>query len=78
MESAIACLEEGIQFEASLTQVLFRGGQSRIVGTVCGGILGCITGYTRLPPRWIDGLHPTVCTWLNERINHLLDMMGLP
>ena len=78
MDAAFACLEEGIQFEASLTRILFRGGQSRIFGTVCGGILVANTGYTRLPNRWIDGLHPSVVVWLNERLNLLLDMMGLP
>jgi len=54
------------------------GGESRIYGAVCGGILGCISGYSHLPAHWLDGLHPSITAWLNDKLNLLLDMMDLP
>jgi len=78
IDSALSCLDDTIDFETSLTRILFMGGESRIYGAVCGGILGCISGYSHLPPHWLDGLEPSVTTWLNDKLNHLLDMMDLP
>lgn len=79
LATALQCLkQEEPNFEKDLTAILFIGGQSRIYGAVCGAILGCRSGYTRIPARWLEGLNPTVTEWLNERLNHLLDMMGLP
>lgn len=78
LKTALKCLDEGHNFEAALTQILFIGGQSRIYGTVCGAVLGCLSGYTRIPAKWLEGLHPSVTEWLNDRLNHQLDMMGLP
>ena len=78
LEEAAHCLEEHMDFESALTRILFLGGQSRIYGSVCGALLGCSFGYSLLPSRWINGLHPSVVSWLNERLNLLLDMMGLP
>lgn len=73
-----SCLQSNVDFEVSLTRILSMGEESRISGTICGGILGCIVGYTQLPARWLNGLDPSVVTWLNGRLNTLLDMMGLP
>lgn len=65
-------------FQSALTDILFHGRQSRIYGAVCGGILGCRFGYSRMPVQWLEGMHPTIKYWLNDRLNLLLDMMGLP
>ena len=78
IDSALLCLERSTDFETGLTDILFQGGQSRIYGSVCGAILGCRFGFARMPLRWLEGLHPSVKEWLNDRLNHLLDMMGLP
>ncbi|XP_057368841.1 uncharacterized protein LOC130689916 [Daphnia carinata] len=79
ISAAYFCLgEKEPHFEMMLRNVLFLGGQSRIYGTVCGSILGCRSGYASMPARWIEGIHSSVTEWLNERLNHLLDMMGLP
>lgn len=74
----LGCLKNDVDFEASLSQILFLGGESRVFGTICGGLLGSIVGYTQLPARWLNGLDVSVTTWLNGRLNTLLDMMGLP
>ena len=78
LNAVISCLDEQVDFETSLTRILFMGGESRIYGAVCGGVLGCNTGYSHLPAHWLDGLHPSIITWLNDKLNHLLDMMDLP
>ena len=78
MDAAFDCVNCETNFESTLTKVLFQGRESRIYGAVCGGILGCISGYTRLPARWLGGLHPSLVSMINDRLNHFLDMMGLP
>lgn len=79
VNAAYCCLKEkDLDFETALVKVLSLGGQSRIYGTVCGAILGSRSGYAHMPARWLEGIHSSVTEWLNERLNHLLDMMGLP
>ena len=61
-----------------LMQLAMEGGDSNSNCCVGGAILGLRTGYQRLPTDWIQGLRAKQLSWLNFRINHLLDMMGLP
>ena len=55
-----------------------EGGDSNSNGCVAGALLGCKVGYSRLPQEWISGLCKKQTTWLNVKVNHFLDMMGLP
>lgn len=55
-----------------------QGGHATCNGTVAGAMLGCKVGYSELPRDWIDGLLPKQVTWLNSKLNSLLDMMALP
>ena len=55
-----------------------QGGHATCNGTVAGAMLWCKVGYSELPRDWIDGLIPKQKTWLNAKLNSLLDMMALP
>ena len=61
-----------------IMSLLPEGGDSNSHGCVAGALLGCKVGYSRLPQDWVQGLRKTETTWLNGKINCLLDMMGLP
>ncbi|XP_045165426.1 uncharacterized protein LOC123529251 isoform X2 [Mercenaria mercenaria] len=61
-----------------MMNLLMEGGDSNSNGCVAGALLGCKVGYSRLPKEWISGLRKKQTTWLNVKINLLLDMMGLP
>ncbi|RUS89596.1 hypothetical protein EGW08_002614 [Elysia chlorotica] len=45
---------------------------------VGGAVLGCRLGYSRLPRPWVEDLRKRQLAWLNAKVNHLLDIVGLP
>ena len=73
-------LLEGFSFvyRTAITELVMQGGHATCNGTVAGAMLGCKVGYSELPRDWIDGLLPKQVTWLNAKLNSLLDMMALP
>ena len=73
-------LLEGFSFvyRTAITELVMQGGHATCNGTVVGAMLGCKVGYSELPRDWIDGLLPKQVTWLNAKLNSLLDMMALP
>ena len=62
-------------FICALTKLAGDSSSNCCVG---GAILGCRLGYSRLPRPWVEGLRNRQLTWLNTKINHLLDIVGLP
>nr|KAG5711364.1 hypothetical protein BaRGS_006061 [Batillaria attramentaria] len=76
--AAVLAVQWKNSFREFMMQLAMEGGDSNSNCCVGGAILGLRTGYTRLPQEWIQGLRPKQVTWLNLKINHLLDMMGLP
>ena len=62
----------------SLLKLVLQGADGNTNGCITGAILGCKTGYTYLPQHWLEGLRKKQADWLNNRINMLLDMMGIP
>ncbi|KAL8559164.1 hypothetical protein ACOMHN_048411 [Nucella lapillus] len=75
--AVLACHWQGT-FGDFLTQLSGEGGDSHSLGCVGGAVMGLRTGYKRLAPTWVQGLPAKQRTWLNLRVNQLLDMMGLP
>ena len=61
-----------------MVRLAMEGGDSSSNCIVAGAIQGFLTGYKRLPVSWLQSLRPRQVAWLNLRLNHLLDMMGLP
>ena len=61
-----------------MMKLILEGGDSNSNGCVAGALLGCKVGYSHLPQEWVQGLRKKQTTWLNIKINHLLDMIGLP
>ena len=61
-----------------ITELVMQGGHATCNAVVAGALLGCKFGYSELPRDWLEGLIPQQVTWLNTKINSLLDMMALP
>ena len=61
-----------------MEELIMYGGNSTANACVAGAFLGCKYGYTNLPKQWIEELRERQVTWINARINLLLDMMGIP
>ena len=67
-----------IHFRTLISDLVMRGGDADTNAAVAGAVLGCKLGYTRLPSDWLNGLLPKQKSWLNAKINCLLDLMALP
>lgn len=76
--AAVLALHWEGNFRDFIMKLSMEGGDSNSNCTVAGAIMGLRTGYQRLPQEWLLGLRTKQLTWLNLRVNHLLDMMGLP
>ena len=59
-------------------ELVHEVGDSNSNACVAGALLGCKVGYSHLPSNWINGLRKKQTTWLNAKINILLDLMGIP
>lgn len=78
LAAAIIALKSNKDIKTSLSDVILQGGHGSMNGCIAGAVLGCMTGFTRLPSTWVNGLLPNNVKWLNCKINSLLDKMGLP
>lgn len=67
-----------VHFRTLISDLVMRGGDADTNATVAGAVLGCKLGYSHLPPDWLDGLLPKQKSWLNAKLNCLLDLMALP
>ncbi|XP_014785659.1 uncharacterized protein LOC106880302 isoform X1 [Octopus bimaculoides] len=61
-----------------ISDLVLEGGDSASNACVAGAILGCRLGYLQLPSDWLTELLPQQVSWLNVKVNSLLDMLGLP
>lgn len=78
MSAGLVALRSDQSFKSFLMNLLMEGGDSNSNCIVAGALLGCKLGYSHLPQKWIHGLNTDQTAWLNVKINHLLDMIGLP
>lgn len=78
MSAGLIALQSQQSFRSFMMNLFMEGGDSNSNGCVAGALLGCKVGYSHLPPEWIQGLRKKQLSWLNVKINHFLDMMGLP
>ncbi|XP_032238981.1 uncharacterized protein LOC5513573 isoform X2 [Nematostella vectensis] len=78
LAAAIVALRAMDDFRPTITQLAMQGGHATCNATVAGAVLGCKLGYAQLPKEWLNGLLPKQVSWLNGKINALLDMMALP
>ena len=61
-----------------ISDLVMRGGDADTNAVVAGAVLGCKLGYSCLPSDWLQGLLSKQKTWLNAKLNCLLDLMALP
>ncbi|CAH1777245.1 unnamed protein product [Owenia fusiformis] len=76
--AAVVSLRETKDFRCAVSDLLMCGGDSNTNCCVTGALLGCKVGFASLPMEWVEGIRPKQKDWLNEKINLLLDMMGIP
>ena len=66
-------------FKTTISGIVMRGGDG-VCGhaAIIGGIVGALTGYSKLPQEWLMQLPDENKKWLNNKLNNLLDLFGLP
>ncbi|GFO28831.1 plant intracellular ras-group-related lrr protein 1 [Plakobranchus ocellatus] len=77
-EAAMVALYWPSDYRSFICSLTKLAGDSNSNCCVGGAILGCRQGYSRLPHTWVEGLRKRQVNWLNAKINHLLDIVGLP
>jgi len=65
-------------FKGALTKVAMEGGSATVSGAVAGAVFGALAGYSNLPASWLGEVEASVKEAVDKRINHLLDLMGIP
>jgi len=65
-------------FKGALTKVAMKGGSATVAGAVAGAVFGALAGYSNLPASWLGQVEAGVKEAVDKRINHLLDLMGIP
>ncbi|XP_071542410.1 uncharacterized protein [Panulirus ornatus] len=75
----IALTSEKYDFKEQMIDIIMRGGDGVCVhASVVGGILGAVLGYSRLPQEWLLQLSQENIRLMNNKLNLLLDLFGLP
>jgi len=65
-------------FKGALTKVAMEGGSATVSGAVAGAVFGALAGYSNLPASWLAEVEASVKEAVDKRVNHLLDLMGIP
>jgi len=65
-------------FKGALTKVAMEGGSATVSGAVAGAVFGALAGYSNLPASWLGQVEASIKEAVDKRINHLLDLMGIP
>lgn len=78
LSASIVALKQCADYRSTISSLAMQGGHSSVNCCLAGAFLGCRDGFSALPESWVQGLLPKQRAWLNERINSLLDKMGLP
>lgn len=78
LSASITALKQCADYRSTISCLSMQGGHSSVNGCLAGAFLGCRDGFSALPESWVQGLLPKQRAWLNERVNSLLDKMGLP
>ena len=69
-----------------------EGGSATVSGAVAGAVFGALAGYrldlpqyclsssfhSNLPASWLAEVEASVKEAVDKRVNHLLDLMGIP
>ena len=66
-------------FRRAVEEVSLEGGWGTCVhACVVGGVLGALGGFINVPQSWLNELGTNNLNYLNNKVNLLLDMFGLP
>jgi len=68
-------LRSSLSFKDTLMNVIKEAGDADTNGAVCGAVLGCKIGYSKLPIDWLKALPHK--KWLDQKIVSFLNLMGL-
>ena len=61
-----------------MLKIVMQGQDCKVTATLAGALHGALTGYSALPRNWVTQLPAKQVSWLNLKINHLLDLMAIP
>ncbi|XP_076331546.1 uncharacterized protein LOC143236826 isoform X2 [Tachypleus tridentatus] len=78
LAAGLVSLRSHQDFRSAVSQAIMEGGYASMNGFITGAFLGCKVGFSYLPRNWVTGLRHRQVAWLNEKVNALLDIMGLP
>lgn len=78
MSAGLVSLRSNQGFRATIMKLIMKTGDANSNACVAGALLGCKEGFSHLPKNWVTGLRKKQTTWLNVKVNILLDMLGLP
>jgi len=62
-------------FKKLISLLALQGGDADTNAAVCGALVGCVIGYSKLPEDWLGSL--TYKPWLDQKATALLKLMGL-
>lgn len=75
----ISLSSENYNFKEQITRIIMRGGDGVCVhASVVGSVLGALLGYSQLPQDWLFQLPQENIELMNNKLNLLLDLFGLP
>ena len=72
MQAVLQALVDGEGFEASLIDVVNRGGDADTTGAILGMLLGARYGLDAIPPRWLAALDPAIAAVCRAQARALL------
>ncbi|XP_005097382.1 uncharacterized protein LOC101861361 [Aplysia californica] len=78
LKAALIALYWPDDYRSFITVLTKMAGDSNSNACVAGAVLGAVRGYSLLTPLWLTDLRKRQVTWLNKKVNHLLDIMGAP
>ena len=69
---------ETLDFKELMLDQMMIGGSASVNCTVVGSVIGGLKGYRNLPTNWIQHIDKTFITLLDQSLNTLFDLMGVP
>lgn len=78
LAAALVAIRSQTSFRVAISSLVMQGGHSTVNGAIAGALMGCKEGFSQLPSNWVSEILEPQRRWINDKINSLLDIMGLP
>ncbi|XP_011410575.2 PREDICTED: uncharacterized protein LOC105316948 [Amphimedon queenslandica] len=67
-------LRTGTDFRKFIMELIMEAGDADTNGAVCGAMLGCKVGFSKLPQDLLEFVHRQ---WLDEKVDKFMELIGL-